>query len=90
MNTVCLHCRRFARRGELMETMVEVTRVTPEEIKERMDRGEKLTFVDARNEQAWSESNVKLPGAIRIPVEDVEKRVGDLPEEDRTIITYCT
>ena len=72
-----------------METMVEVTRVTAEEVRERMDRGEKFTFVDARNEQAWSESDVKLPGAIRIPADEAGKRVGDLPK-DRTIITYCT
>lgn len=72
-----------------METMVDVTRVTPEEIKQRMDRGEKFTFVDARNPTAWAESDAKLPGALRVPVEEVEKRVGDLPL-DRTIITYCT
>ena len=72
-----------------MDTAVEVTRVTPEEVKERMDRGEKFAFVDARNEQDWSQSDVKLPGAIRIPADEVGKRVGDLPR-DRTIITYCT
>jgi rhodanese-related sulfurtransferase len=72
-----------------METMVEVTRVTPDEIKQRMDRGERFTFVDARNEEAWSGSDVKLPGAIRIPADDADKRIGDLPK-DRTIITYCT
>ena len=72
-----------------METMIEVTRVTPEEVKARMDRGEEFIFVDARNEQAWSESDVKLPGAIRIPADEAGKRVDDLPG-DRTIITYCT
>jgi rhodanese-related sulfurtransferase len=72
-----------------METMVDVTRVTPEEIKNRMDRGEKFSFVDTRNPEAWEKSRVKLPGALRIPAADVEKHVGDLPL-DRTIITYCT
>jgi rhodanese-related sulfurtransferase len=72
-----------------MENMMEVTRVTPDEIKQRMDRGEKFTFVDSRNPQDWGESDVKLPGAIRITPEDAGKRVGDLPR-DRTIITYCT
>jgi rhodanese-related sulfurtransferase len=72
-----------------MKTMVDVTRVTPEEVKERMDRGEKFIFVDARNPKAWEESKVRLPGALRIPADDAEKRVGDLPQ-DRTIITYCT
>lgn len=72
-----------------METLLEVTRVTADEIKERMDRGEPFTFLDARNPKAWAQSDVKLPGAIRMTPEDAEKRVGDLPR-DRTIIAYCT
>jgi rhodanese-related sulfurtransferase len=72
-----------------MVTAVEVTRVTPEEVKQRMDRGEKLAFVDARSEEAWRESGSSLPGAIRIPPDEAAKHVGDLPR-DRTIITYCT
>jgi rhodanese-related sulfurtransferase len=74
----------------MMETQPAMaTRVTPEEIRERLARKEKLTFVDARNPEAWSGSNEKLPGAIRIPADEVAKHVGDLPR-DRTIITYCT
>jgi rhodanese-related sulfurtransferase len=69
--------------------MTEVTRVTPDEVKQRMDRGEKFTFVDSRNPKAWEESDVKLPGAIRLTPDDAEKRADDLPR-DRTIITYCT
>ena len=72
-----------------MQTMTEVTRVTPDEVKQRMDRGEQFTFVDSRNPQAWEESDVKLPGAIRLTADDAEKRAGELPR-DRTIITYCT
>jgi rhodanese-related sulfurtransferase len=72
-----------------METMVDVTRVTADEVKARMDRGEKFTFVDARNPEAWAESDLKLPSAFRLTPEEVEKHVGDLPR-DRTIITYCT
>jgi rhodanese-related sulfurtransferase len=72
-----------------MQTLTEVTRVMPEEIKERMDRGERFTFVDSRNPKDWGESDVKLPGAVRLTPEDAEKRVGDLPP-DQTIITYCT
>jgi rhodanese-related sulfurtransferase len=72
-----------------MQTMTEVTRVTPDEVKQRMDRGEKFTFVDSRNPTAWGESDVKLPGAIRLTPDDAEKSADDLPR-DRTIITYCT
>lgn len=72
-----------------MQTIVDATRITADEVKARMDRGEKFTFIDARNPEAWAESDVKLPGAERLRPEEAEKHVGDLPR-DRTIITYCT
>jgi rhodanese-related sulfurtransferase len=69
--------------------MMEATRVTVDEVKERMARGEQLAFVDTRNPQAWGESDVKLPGAIRVPADEVEKHLDEIPR-DRAIITYCT
>ena len=68
---------------------VEATRVTVEEIKERMDRGEQFAFVDTRNPQAWGEAGTKLPGAIRVPADEVEQHLDEIPR-DRTVITYCT
>ena len=71
-----------------METM-EVTRVTIDEIKERMDRGEQFTFIDARNSEAWAEAETKLPGALRITADDLEQHLSEISHE-RTVITYCT
>lgn len=34
---------------------MEVTRVTTDEVKERMERGEQFVFLDTRNPQAWGE-----------------------------------
>ena len=68
---------------------MEATRVTIDEIKERMDRGEQFTFVDSRNPQAWAEAESKLPGAIRVPADEVEQHLSEIPH-DRTVITYCT
>lgn len=68
---------------------MEVTRVTVDEVKARMDRGEKFTFVDTRNPQAWAEADTKLPGAIRVSADDVEQHLDQIPH-DRTVITYCT
>ena len=68
---------------------MEATRVTVDEIKERMDRGEQFTFVDSRNPQAWAEAESKLPGAIRVPADEVEQHLAEIPH-DRTVITYCT
>ncbi|HKB71018.1 MAG TPA: rhodanese-like domain-containing protein [Thermoanaerobaculia bacterium] len=72
-----------------MQTATEVTRVTPEEIKARMDRGEPIAFIDARNPQAWGESKEKVPGAIRVPADEVEEHLSEIPR-DRTIVAYCT
>ena len=71
--------------GEAME----VTRVTVDELKQRMDRGEEFAFVDTRNPKAWAEADKKLPGAIRLPADEVEEYLNEIPK-DRTVITYCT
>lgn len=68
---------------------MEVTRVTVDELKERMARGEEFAFVDTRNPTAWGEADKKLPSAIRVPADEVEKHLDEVPK-DRTVITYCT
>jgi len=68
---------------------MEATRVTPDEIKERLDRGEQFAFLDTRNPKAWAEADTKLPGAIRVPADEVEQHLNENPR-DRTVITYCT
>ena len=68
---------------------MEPTRITVDELKERMARGEEFAFVDTRNEKAWAAAETKLPGAIRVPADEVEKHLDQIPK-DRTAITYCT
>ena len=65
---------------------MEATRVTVDEVKERMDRGEAFTFVDTRT--AWAGSRRKTAGAIRIPADEVAEHLNQIPR-DRTVITYC-
>ena len=70
-----------------------VDRVSAEEVMRWMDRGKPVIFVDSRNPQAWSQSNEKLPGAIRIPVDEVEQHLSEIPKSgpgERWIVTYCT
>jgi rhodanese-related sulfurtransferase len=68
---------------------MEATRITVDELKERLARGEQFTFVDTRNEKAWAEAETKLPGAIRVLAGEVEEHLDQIPK-DRTVITYCT
>jgi rhodanese-related sulfurtransferase len=46
---------------------VPVERITKEQLKESLDRGEKPTILDVRLKYAYEHSTVKLPGAIRVP-----------------------
>ena len=68
---------------------IEATRITVDEVKERLDRGEQFTFVDSRNPKAWAEAESKLPNAIRVPAEELEQHLDEIPK-DRAVITYCT
>jgi rhodanese-related sulfurtransferase len=68
---------------------MEATRITVDELKQRMERGEQFAFLDCRNPKAWDEAKLKLPGALRVPADEVEKHLDEIPH-DRTVITYCT
>jgi rhodanese-related sulfurtransferase len=45
---------------------VPVTRITKEQLKERLDHGDIPTILDVRLKYAYEHSTVKLPGAIRV------------------------
>jgi len=64
-------------------------RISIEHLRARLDGGEDIFFVDTRNPTAWAEAKTELPGAIRVPADQVEQHLADIPR-DRTIVTYCT
>jgi len=67
----------------------EPVRVTVEQVKQWMDEGVPLVFLDSRSESSWRALGTKLPGAIRVPPDDVESHLSEIPR-DRRIIVYCT
>jgi rhodanese-related sulfurtransferase len=69
--------------------MADALRITVDEVKKRMDAGEKFTFIDVRNPQAWAGSDTMLPGALRITADNAEEKLPSIPR-DRPIIAYCT
>src|SRR5882724_10524556 len=64
-------------------------RISPEEANARVLAGEPIVFADARQPQAWQSSDRKIPGAVRVPTDDVESHVDELDRQS-TIIAYCT
>jgi hydroxyacylglutathione hydrolase len=64
-------------------------RITVDELRKRMEGGEDFTIIDARNPQAWQQSNDKLPGAIRVPVDTLDQNLSRIPK-NKPIVIYCT
>lgn len=65
------------------------SRLTVAEVEDLIDRGQPVTFIDSRNPIAWGSSRIKLPGAIRVPIDEVDRHLAELPR-DRRLIVYCT
>jgi rhodanese-related sulfurtransferase len=68
---------------------MEPTRITPQEVKRRVDRGERLVFVDSRSPEAWAEADEQIPGSIRIPPDESAQHLDKIPR-GRLVVTYCT
>ena len=64
-------------------------RVTVEEVKSWMDQEHAPVFVDARSADAYAKATESAPGAIRIPPDEAEAHVGEVPR-GRTVVAYCT
>lgn len=56
-------------------------------LRNKLESGEQIVIVDARSEEDWQKSDVKLPGAMRISPEDINDvtSVGDA----NAIVVYC-
>ncbi|MGO9138662.1 MAG: rhodanese-like domain-containing protein [Syntrophales bacterium] len=67
----------------------DVPRITVQELKAKMDKGEDLVIVDVRTGDDYERSKIKIKGAVRIPIVKIEDRYRELPK-DKQIVTYCT
>jgi hypothetical protein len=66
---------------------LDVARITPEELRGRIDAGEDLYIVDLRGGLETDSSSV--PGAIRFSTEDLTANSKQIPR-DRDIILFCS
>ena len=63
------------------------TNITREELKAKMDRGEKFVLVDALSAKHYDSSH--LPGAVNLPYEFVDEAETVLPDKAAEIVVYC-
>lgn len=68
---------------------MNIPRMTVEELKRRMDAHEALAVLDSRSLEAWKSSDVQIPGSVRVPPDEVDKHLAEIPR-DRLVVPYCT
>ncbi len=74
--------QRFLRR-------IRMARITPEELKAKLDGGEAPMIVDIRDRLDFEAEPAVIPGALHLTTEELEQRHREIPRE-REIVLYCT
>ncbi len=77
---------KYLHKQRLLRGLFE-DRITPEELKQKMDAGEKIAVVDVRHPLEFQADPFMIPGAIYTPLEKI-KQFSAVPA-DREIVTYC-
>lgn len=68
---------------------LRIARISPEELKRKLDAGEDVVIVDLRHSLDFQAEPRTIPGALRLPVEELEQRHHEIPS-NRDIVLYCT
>jgi membrane protein DedA with SNARE-associated domain len=74
--------RRFIR-------SLRIARITPEELKRKIEAGEEVVVVDLRGSLDFEAEPQTIPGAIRLAPDKVEEGHSQIPR-DREIVLFCT
>lgn len=68
---------------------MKAPRITKEELLKKMESGEDLLVIDARNDADYLRSGSRLPGAVRVTLEEIEGFAATI-EVQRQVVIYCT
>src|SRR5215831_2147946 len=67
----------------------ETPRMTVAELLARLEKHTPIVIVDSRSESSWEGSDKQIKGSVRIPVDQIEARMSELPK-DKEIVIYCS
>ena len=68
---------------------LRVSRITPDELRARLDGPEPPFVVDLRHKREYEHDPVTVPGAVRMTTEELQERHVEIPR-DRDVVLYCT
>jgi membrane protein DedA with SNARE-associated domain len=79
---------KFLARQKFLRNL-RVSRITVDELKQKLDAGEELSIVDLRHSMDFEASPETIPGAVHLDSKALTENEESLPR-DREIILYCT
>jgi len=68
---------------------LRMSRISPQELKQKIDRREPVTVIDLRHSLDFLYEPYTIPGAIRIPLDELDKRNHEIPR-GQEVVLYCT
>ena len=79
---------KYIRRQRFIRTL-RIARITPAELKRKIDTGPAPVIVDLRHSLDFEANTVVIPGAVHMSPEELERHSQEIPR-DRDVILYCT
>jgi len=68
---------------------LRIARITPEELRAKIDAGEEVVIVDLRHSTDFEADPVIIPGAHHLDAEEIEAHHDAIPR-DRDVVLYCS
>jgi membrane protein DedA with SNARE-associated domain/rhodanese-related sulfurtransferase len=78
---------KFYKRQKFLDNL-KIARITPEELKKKMDAGEDVLIVDLRHALDFNAQPQSIPGALHMDAAELEEAYQVIPR-DREIILFC-
>jgi len=79
---------KYVQRQRFLRSL-RIARITPGELKEKLEAGEEMVIVDLRHSLDFDAEPHTVPGALRLTAEELNERHAEIPR-DREIVLYCT
>jgi rhodanese-related sulfurtransferase len=78
---------KFYKRQRFLQKL-RIARITPEELKGKIDAGEDIVIVDLRHSLDFDAHPETIPGALHMDAADLEEASAAIPR-DREIVLFC-
>jgi membrane protein DedA with SNARE-associated domain len=79
--------RKYIQRQNFLKTL-RTARITPEQLKQKLDDREEVLIVDLRHTLDYEQDGSRIPGALHLLPEEMQTRHREFPR-NRDIVLYC-